>query len=98
MKRRDFLKYLLATPLATELDVEKLLWVPNKKIFVFASPIQERFYGYGIPYHENNASTGQWLGIPRGAELYFDIAKLVKILEEDKRMEPLAWDKVSKNG
>lgn len=34
MKRRDFLRFLLASPIALQLDVEKLLWVPGeKKIF-----------------------------------------------------------------
>jgi hypothetical protein len=37
--RRDFLKFLLATPIATTLDVEKLLWIPEKTIIVL-SPIK----------------------------------------------------------
>jgi hypothetical protein len=32
--RRDFLRYLLATPIALQLDVEKLLWVPKTQIVV----------------------------------------------------------------
>lgn len=32
--RRDFLRYLLATPLAMTLDVEQLLWVPSPRIVV----------------------------------------------------------------
>lgn len=32
--RRDFLKILLSTPIAATLDVEKLLWVPDKTIIV----------------------------------------------------------------
>lgn len=32
--RRQFLKTLLATPLAMTLDVEKLLWVPGQQIAV----------------------------------------------------------------
>jgi hypothetical protein len=38
MKRRDLLKYLLATPLATFIDYEKLLWVPDKTIVVVDKP------------------------------------------------------------
>jgi hypothetical protein len=34
MHRRDLLKYLLTTPLATFVDYEKLLWVPDKRIFI----------------------------------------------------------------
>lgn len=32
--RRDFLKFLLAAPIATTFDVEKLLWVKDKTIFI----------------------------------------------------------------
>lgn len=32
--RRDFLKYLLSTPIAMQLDVERLLWVPKAQIVV----------------------------------------------------------------
>lgn len=38
MNRRDFLKYLLATPIAYQLDVEKLLWVPGEKTIFLPSP------------------------------------------------------------
>lgn len=35
MHRRDFLKFLLSTPIALTLDVDKLLWVPGEKtIFI----------------------------------------------------------------
>jgi hypothetical protein len=35
MHRRSFLRFLLATPLASVVDYEKLLWVPGeKKIFI----------------------------------------------------------------
>lgn len=67
MNRRDFLKYLLATPIAAELDVEKLLWVPGeKKIFIPEPVLPEWFVLFGgIPYHQSNASTGRWLGFER---------------------------------
>lgn len=32
--RRDFLKFLLASPIAATLDVEKMLWVPTPQIVV----------------------------------------------------------------
>lgn len=57
--RRDFLKYLLATPLAMELDVEKLLWVPKPIITVPELPITL----WGIPYHQTDATIGSWLGL-----------------------------------
>lgn len=36
--RRDFLKLLLATPLAATIDYEKLLWVPKPIIVVPSFP------------------------------------------------------------
>lgn len=39
MNRRDLIKYLLTTPIALTLDVEKMLWVPGeKKIFLVNNP------------------------------------------------------------
>lgn len=38
MKRRDFLRFLLATPIALQLDVEKLLWVPGEKTIFLPPP------------------------------------------------------------
>jgi hypothetical protein len=97
MKRRDFLKYLLATPLAAELDVEKLLWIPEKKkIFTYTfHPAQLAFYE-GIPYHENNAASGVWLGMSR-TSVYPEFRKLIYLMEEDKRKAP-TWNIEIKNG
>lgn len=39
LTRRDVLRYLLATPLAVTLDVERLLWVPRPIITVPARPL-----------------------------------------------------------
>jgi hypothetical protein len=66
MNRRDFIRYLLATPIAAELDVEKLLWILEKKVFIpefnwKTIPI----IFHGIPYHQTNASSGTWLGFSR---------------------------------
>lgn len=62
MHRRDFLRLLLATPIAMQLDVEKLLWVPGeKKIFIPEVPISL----YGIPYHMSYAEVGIWMGFSR---------------------------------
>lgn len=36
--RRDFLKLLLAAPIAATVDVEKLLWVPRPMVTVPAMP------------------------------------------------------------
>lgn len=40
MHRRDFLRFLLAAPIAATVDVEKLLWVPGEKtIFLPPAPV-----------------------------------------------------------
>jgi hypothetical protein len=38
MDRRTFLRHLLALPIAAQLDVERLLWVPKSIITVPALP------------------------------------------------------------
>lgn len=38
MRRRDFLRLLLASPIAATLDVERLLWVPSPLVTVPAMP------------------------------------------------------------
>lgn len=85
MHRRDFLKYLLATPIAAELDIEKLLWVPEKTIFLptivndsiyhVMHPDMYKLYMSlaGIPYHAPapDATVGTWLGIERSITAQF---------------------------
>src|SRR5262245_49410794 len=68
MNRRDFLKYLLSTPLAATVDYEKLLWVPEKKIF---TPTLKDISLYGVPYHMCDATTGTWMGIERSEVAQF---------------------------
>lgn len=71
MDRRDFIKYLLATPIAAELDIEKLLWQPTKTIWIPSQAQLDHMKNpnipwlYGIPYHNFNASTRVWLGFDR---------------------------------
>lgn len=86
MNRRNFLKYLLATPIVIELDIEKLLWVKKKTIFI-PSLKQIEFINrtaasklYGIPYHQE-VFTGEWLGISRVPAIYKDIEELIKKLQ-----------------
>jgi hypothetical protein len=38
MNRRDFLKLLLSAPIAYELDIDKLLWIPGKKTIFLPPP------------------------------------------------------------
>jgi hypothetical protein len=38
MNRRDFLKLLLSAPIAYELDIDKLLWVPGEKTIFLPPP------------------------------------------------------------
>jgi len=47
-------------------DVDRLLWIPNRKVIFIPHPAQIAFFG--IPYHENNATMGTWLGITRSIE------------------------------
>jgi len=63
MNRRDFIKYLLAIPMAAEFDIEKLLWIKSPIITVPTLPVSL----YGIPYHHSNATTHVWLGFERQA-------------------------------
>lgn len=94
MNRRSFLKFLLSTPLALTVDVEKLLWVPKPIITVPAMPSI-----YGVDWGLNDGTVGTWLGIKRSiypqfksawlhpaqGECYKDLVKLISICEEDKR-------------
>lgn len=68
MLRRDFLRLLLASPLAMNVDVERFLWVPNPRIVVPAMPLSL----YGVPYHCFDGSTRQWLGFIRAAPSLFE--------------------------
>ena len=82
ISRRHLLKLLALGAVSPNIDVERLLWVPKKTIFTFTSR-QIAFY-YGIPYHQYNASSGSWIGIPR-TEAYPEIMNLIKVLEDDKK-------------
>lgn len=44
MRRRDFLRFLLATPIAATVDVEQLLWVPKPIVTVPAMPTDLAFH------------------------------------------------------
>jgi|SRR5882672_634451 len=51
MKCRDFLSFLLSTPLAAVIDYEKLFWVKEKTIFLTAIAPVEFNYDIVIPSH-----------------------------------------------
>lgn len=38
MNRRDLLKFLISTPIASVIDYEKLLWIPGEKTIFIPSP------------------------------------------------------------
>jgi len=82
--RRQFLKYLLSTPLAATIDYEKLLWVPETRIVV--PNLAELPALYGIPYHHDNFSMGTWLGIPRG-EANKEIINLIKHMKDHQKYQ-----------
>lgn len=96
MTRRELFKKLLLTPIAAIIGVklaktEAFTW-DKTRIDFYDSELPNRISMYGIPYHENNATTGYWLGFDRGAwmhpaqhECYKEIADLVNILETDKK-------------
>lgn len=91
MNRRSFIKFLLSVPITTELDIEKLLWIPKPIITVPTLPVSL----YGIPYHLN-AFPGTWLGFERSiipwnwkrdsSENYtpIELVDLIKILERNR--------------
>lgn len=64
--RRDLLKYMLASPMALTLDVEKLLWVPKPMIVVPAMPDALIWHQLNIvqaalsQLFTLDAKTGQW--------------------------------------
>lgn len=65
MNRRDLLKRLLGAGIIAVADPEKLLWQPGEKVhFVITRP-DVPLSLMGVPYHQSNASTDQWLGIMR---------------------------------
>jgi hypothetical protein len=91
MRRRDFLRLLASGVVGSHIDVDRLLWEPNKKTIFLPTDAQIALYNnykyaalYGIPYHQSNASTGQWLGIPRGDSVYKELAEMVRLLEKLK--------------
>ncbi len=91
MRRRDFLRLLASGVVGSHIDVDRLLWEPNKKTIFLPTAKQIEFYNtaqsklWGIPYHQSNASMGAWLGISRSGEAYEQLGKLVKLLEDDKK-------------
>lgn len=75
MNRRQLLKLLALGVGGLQLDVDLPLYVPVKTIFI-PHPKQVEFFEsnlppalWGIPYHQTNASSGQWLGFSRAFEL-----------------------------
>lgn len=96
MNRRQFLKTLIAVPLAAKLPDIPIsgTWgaVERSTVAQFASkpltatrPLTAQML-LGIPYHQSNASTGQWLGIPRAMhpEIKEHLINLIQMLESDK--------------
>lgn len=65
MDRRDFLRRLLSAGVVAVADPEKLLWMPGEKVHFFITRPDVPLSLYGVPYHQSNAFTGQWLGIMR---------------------------------
>lgn len=76
MNRRDFLKRLIAVPLAARIDFNQPIPGTWGAITRSTTPLFNSSYTgpgypltlpmlYGIPYHQSNASTSSWLGFSR---------------------------------
>lgn len=73
MNRRQFLRNLAILGVAShELDIERLLWVPNHKTIFVPTLAQINLLKsttplslHGIPYHCHDGFTGEWLGFKR---------------------------------
>lgn len=75
MRRRDLLKLIVSGVVGHTLDIDRLLWEPNRKTIFLPTDAQVIFFNrkdypalYGVPYHQSNASSGTWLGITRSVE------------------------------
>jgi hypothetical protein len=66
MDRRSFLRHLLMLPIAAQLDVERLLWVPKPLVVVPAMPAISR----GISLDEINEVCRQII-MPRVIDDFF---------------------------
>jgi hypothetical protein len=95
MNRRSFINALLAVPLAavmpkpkfawdkTRVDFFASNWKPHPKQLEFLAKAEDLYFA-GIPYHQYNASTGEWLGIKRSQEVINELANLVNHLENNR--------------
>lgn len=82
MNRRDFLRLSILALASTEIDIDKLLWIPGeKKIFI---PSSKQLSLYGIPYYADVAY-GEWLGQSRLGYISKELIEMIKILEQDKQ-------------
>lgn len=82
LNRRNFLRLLALGVVGHELDIDRLLWVPGSKTIFIPSKAQISLFG--IPYHQTDASTGQWLGFSRLEFVQKELVELIKALEKDK--------------
>lgn len=80
--RRKFFFFGLAAGVGLLL-LDQKIELTKKELFIF-NPHRLQAEFLGIPYHENNASVGTWLGIPRGESIHKEIIDMIKILEKDK--------------
>jgi hypothetical protein len=65
MTRRELFKKLVLTPIAGVIGVKTLPYRPISPFFSGDGMDLGRSELYGIPYHQSNASTGEWLGFKR---------------------------------
>jgi len=81
MRRRDFLAFLLSTPLAATIDYDKLFWVKEKTIFL-PSIVPIAFdYNIAIPLLYGVVASDDYYGIDKSDAKY----KLIN------RAEAIKW-------
>ncbi len=96
MERRAFLMSMAATLIPKIIRVSSPLGTlqymgPSPKYLIGgmagggkSDHILDALAYFGIPYHENNAIVGEWIGFPRGEKIYPDILSMMRILEQNK--------------
>lgn len=84
--RRSFLRFLLATPLAATVDVEKLLWVPSPIVTVPMMPYESMGQLVARTWEEliranpvDNIFNNYWLLNNLKGELRYEINSIVQV-------------------
>lgn len=87
--RRGFLYLLAVAPIVAATSKTKpihieTIWKPHPAQLKFFNESELPMHLYGVPYHQSNGSSGEWLGISRTSEQTIELQKLINVLENDK--------------